>query len=300
MTTFIDPPADKRPVVFRPGSRVTSVVGQPSIPTNWAIETSVTSANLAAIVFEQGGAFFTDRDIFSTSVLSVPLGVSYPITLHASSASLANCDFSLHFDNFGAPRVIYEPNSVAHVRSPSSGTGFGYMFVMDGSTRSFAPVGGYYPAVSLDLVFSPFLLTPASLSPVALPNSSSTMVQWMPAGVIGVVDILATLRIDWYSDALRTNKVVLGSPPVTRDVVFGLRFYATQANRFYSRVGLAAENLAIVDGLIPGEVRSGYWAANNELGFARDEASGIEIDVNGMAIQNGERVSVYRLPNPLE
>jgi len=298
-TSFPDPNPLTLPIIFTTRQKSSIGVGQYAIPVNFSINSS---SSISSMCVSQNGAMFSDVDIYSGGVIYVPRTTNYQITLSATSTNLATSSFYLRLPNNELKSMSVNPNKIGHIRSDRSSQPLQYTFYMDDSTRQFLPVSGLYPSASLNLTLDSFLSDRGATKTISLPNHPSSIVAIANSNVVGVMNILATLRIDWFSDLARTIKV--NTAPISVDGAFGIKVYVSESGLFLNSIIIQNSTLAVAGGLYPtdlinsigdGSVNTSYWSIRNST-LSIGKLYGIVINDVGMPIQGGVPVSVYDCP----
>lgn len=308
-SSFLDPVS--YPVVFNPRKPTSITFGQAAYPITFGFSSSPRYASIEALAIDQNNTLFVDRDISNDPDVGLfSNNTSHRFELFVEGKDIESNPMHIKIWTSSSTPMFVRPGAVAHVRQQASGSNIGHIFSMEPSTQLLDPVSGVYPTARLNLSFSTRLRNDESeWAAVELPDKTETEVMLNPSGVTGLIDILAEVKLEWYTDSNRTLPY-RGTPPVNRKDRFGIRFYISDFGVFSNQVQIYDSGQAVAESMLPKSTLDksdipladalyfGSGSRSSDLFFGIAEE--IEIGDNGLPIQDGLMVASYELVNQLE
>ena len=309
------------PVVFLPKGKEVIFLGIKEFPVSFAFDTHPRQAIMNSMVVEQLETFFISQDIYrDESVAIFNKNIGSEIELLATDSDITKTDYSLKFYINSTSFKTIKSGELQTVNQPTGmGVNIEHLFVMSPSTMLFDAYNDdgdyYYPTASLKLNFHPYIKNSTYIwADITLPDKTSTYVTISPIGCYGLLDILAEIKIKWYTDEART--IVTSYVPVALDnLKFGIRFCISNKGSLFKngvQLGLIgnSQGTAIATSLYstttlqdfePNALHNIYYWGSGELktDLFYGSVSNIVIADNGLPVQNLAETAVYILNNPL-
>lgn len=310
--TFSDPV--ERPVRFT--QRLPNPVfafGESSFPVSFSLSRNPRTATFAGSAAVQLGVLMTDKNVYSSpSVVQLAVGESQEYILTVVGKDVTDAQFYLTTRRSDGTLVVISEYGLAEARQPSFEAGIAHLFSTGPKTIDFDPVthngDQFYPSATMRLTVHRVLSSGIEdVAAVDVPDGGQLGVVLVPAMASGVVDVEIDVVLMWYENEERT--IEAENPPVLDLPRFGLRMYASEPGKMVEKVAISRQACiatemyptTILRRLGGNSVTLAYWGRGSDgKGLFCDREEGVEVSINGLAIQNGSETVSYILENQLE